>query len=370
MKAKKLLVGIFIIVLSLIFAGIIAEAIFRIYPPKGKLAMVTYDEDIGIVCQPRSRVIYHREYPSVINIANKFGFLDIEHQPRKVPGVKRIAFFGDSYVEALQVPVEIKFFRKLPAEISGVNFEYFGFGISGFGVLQSYLNWKKQDELFNFNIVVYAFTENDIGDNISWITRVDFLPYAVKTDSGSGFEIDDTYKKYDNGLLFLKQLLHKSYFLTILKIRLDLLLRKGIKIVLTKEEEQMATEAEEDAIPNQNNLPSSWPVSVRSYSEQLAFCILKQWVSEVKAKDEIFLLLYIPRAGYLSAKSQADDTWKRWVVSSCADLNVELLDPSEVFLQAEKKGRKPFGDHFTAEGHTILSELITDWLHNNIGRFK
>src|SRR5262249_30213795 len=44
---------------------------------------------------------------------NHDGFLDIDHPETKPSGTERVGFFGDSYVEAAQVPVTDVFYRRL-----------------------------------------------------------------------------------------------------------------------------------------------------------------------------------------------------------------------------------------------------------------
>ena len=68
----------------------------------------TPDEDRGYALRPNAEGWYHREGASYVRI-NSAGLRDREHTKVKPPNTVRIAVVGDSYAEALQVPLENAF---------------------------------------------------------------------------------------------------------------------------------------------------------------------------------------------------------------------------------------------------------------------
>lgn len=98
---------------------------------------------------------YANEY-SVEIATNSFGFRDKERSLEKPPGVVRLAALGDSYVEALQVPLEKTALGLLEARLnargSGI-YEVLNFGISGYGLGQEYLSFKHYAKRFSPDLV-------------------------------------------------------------------------------------------------------------------------------------------------------------------------------------------------------------------------
>ena len=119
------------------------------------------------------------------------------------------------------------------------------------------------------------------------------------------------------------------------------------------------------------DLPSTWDASVKSQAEEIAYSILKTWSSEVREKDKIFAILYIPRGGeFLSPESQERDTWKKWLDQSCKTLKIPLLDPSKALFEKQEAGIQVYDDHFTKSGHGVVGQFIDDWLVENFEDIK
>ena len=167
----------------------------------------------------------------------------------------RVGFFGDSYVEAIQVPLEDKFSRRLPEYISDTRFEYFGFGFSGWGTVHSYLNSQQWVDLFNIDVIIYVFVENDPGDNISWIKKSPYMPYAYKIDSNPGFAINRDFEKNRKMFLheFISKIKSKSILIQAVWARTSLLFKEGVKLGINEDEKEMKTESKNE-IPNENGL--------------------------------------------------------------------------------------------------------------------
>ena len=78
---------------------------------------------------------------------NRLGFRDLERPLEKPSGVKRIAFLGDSFIEAVQVPVEQTAAKRAEELLNAArkgpqpSWETLNFGISNFGVGQYLLTW-------------------------------------------------------------------------------------------------------------------------------------------------------------------------------------------------------------------------------------
>ena len=210
--------------------------------------------------------------------------------------------------------------------------------------------------------------KNDIGDNIAWIKKVSNRPYARKISSEPGFSIEKSFNdQFSSNKKFTKVLFKyiksKSMLARVVSQRITLLKTRGIQITVDEKEMGMSTKAQKD-IPNQNDLPSSWPQNIKEYAEGVAFSILKVWSTEIQRAGKKFAILYIPRGpDYLSEMSQRKDTFKGWLVNSCERLNIPLIDPSKGLLKKQREGVEVYRDHFMPEGHAVVGDVISQWLH-------
>jgi hypothetical protein len=120
------------------FVVVALEAAFRIVPallPAGVYGAGRLEPELRMNVHG-TRLIYNKA-GYVVRTPNRDGFMDVDHERAKPPGAVRVGFFGDSYVESVQVPLEDVFFRRL-AERAGPPLEPFGFGVSGWGTLHAF----------------------------------------------------------------------------------------------------------------------------------------------------------------------------------------------------------------------------------------
>jgi hypothetical protein len=92
---------------------------------------------------------------SVNVTTNSLGFRDLPREMTAPAGVKRIAVLGDSFIEAVQVPLEQTatqvLERQLNADAAGSTphrWEVLNFGISNFGIGQYFLTWQEYAQRF------------------------------------------------------------------------------------------------------------------------------------------------------------------------------------------------------------------------------
>ena len=89
---------------------------------------------------------------------NSLGFRDLERTPAKPEGTVRVALLGDSFVEAVQVPLEKTAGQLLEGRLNAAGgsprFEVLNFGISNYGVGQYLLAWERFVSDFEPEVVV------------------------------------------------------------------------------------------------------------------------------------------------------------------------------------------------------------------------
>lgn len=123
---------------------------------------------------------------------NSMGFRDGEHAKAKPPGVKRIVFIGDSFLEAIQVNLEETFHQQLEEllnEQGTTKWEVINLGVGDFGTAQAYLALREYGLAFHPDVVVHQiFPLNDICNNSIGLYGLcrshndRYRPYFVESD--------------------------------------------------------------------------------------------------------------------------------------------------------------------------------------------
>jgi hypothetical protein len=101
---------------------------------------------------------------------NSAGWRDVEHALVKPAGVYRIVILGDSFIEAMQVPLQDTVGRRLEQELNqlpgGVRYEVISLGVSGYGTASELLAYRDIGRLYSPDLVLLAFYPgNDIHNN-------------------------------------------------------------------------------------------------------------------------------------------------------------------------------------------------------------
>jgi hypothetical protein len=151
----------------------------------------------GVKLRPNAEGLYRKEGEAYVSI-NSDGLRDREHTKTKPANTIRIAVLGDSYAEALQVPVEKTFWSIMEKELnkcqqfSGKDVEVINFGVSGHGTTQELLTLRHRVWDYSPDIVVLTVTTgNDISDNSKELKKVNYIPYFVH--NGKGLALDKSY---------------------------------------------------------------------------------------------------------------------------------------------------------------------------------
>ena len=100
---------------------------------------------------------------------NSMGLRDREYAREKPAGSRRIALFGDSFVEGWGMPIERVINRQLEIclQEEGERGEVANFGVAGYGTDQALLFFEQQGERFDPDEVLLFFYSNDLWNNAS-----------------------------------------------------------------------------------------------------------------------------------------------------------------------------------------------------------
>ena len=143
------------------------------------------DNNLGSSLRPGTEGWYTKEGQAYVRI-NSAGLRDREHVLSKPPRTLRIAVLGDSYAEAVQVPMEETFWSVLERELKGCSAltgrepEVINFGVSGYGTAQELMMLRHRVWSYSPDIVLLAFlTGNDVRNNSRILEQDERRPYFV-----------------------------------------------------------------------------------------------------------------------------------------------------------------------------------------------
>jgi hypothetical protein len=195
-RKKRFFVKFAVLFMSLVVALTVTEIALRII----NYSFPTFyspDEHRGYVLTPRIEGWYRKEGESYVRI-NSDGLRDIEHTKAKPANTLRIAVIGDSYAEALQVPLENAFWKVAEnrlqqcSTLGGKTVEVINFGVSGYGTAQELITLQRQVWDYSPDVVLLAVTtNNDITDNSLALKKTDEIPYFVFHDGK--LELDNSF---------------------------------------------------------------------------------------------------------------------------------------------------------------------------------
>jgi hypothetical protein len=348
---------------ALVVAGVFAEVVLRVADIPGiTYHTFQYDDVTGQRFYPHTTLIYRNARgEEVRRRVNRWGYLDREHEEPKPQGIERVGFFGDSFTEARQVPLDSTFFRRIErhanASVSSPRLECIAIGMMGYSTLQSALESNRWTDRLALDRVVYVFCENDPANHVPALNMSDAVPYPVLV--GDSVVVDRSFNaRYASKRTwthrtwqYLKS--HTLLFST-LETRWHLLRSHGLRMRVNEAERLMGAPAD-GGKATYNSPPSMLGDSLRARCTLLTERVILDWKEEVERSGRRFSILYVPRPSEISKAADARDSWASWLTSFCAANHIELIDPSDAFATAARNGDELFYDHLTNRGHALLA---------------
>lgn len=146
------------------------------------------DPIVGYAHKPYAEGWWEKEGRAYIQISSA-GFRDHEHTKEKPSGTFRVAVIGDSYTEALQVPISQTYWAIAEEKLGECvalkprKIEVLNFGVSGYGTAQEWLLLQYKVWDYAPDLIVLAFfTGNDIRDNSLALSGDQMRPYFAIQD--------------------------------------------------------------------------------------------------------------------------------------------------------------------------------------------
>ena len=292
---------------------------------------------------------------------NSLGFRDVEHANEKPDGVYRVLFLGDSFTEALQVPEDKTFTRRLQkmADDKHEPLEIITMAVSSFGTGQELLAYECYGKAFHPDLVVLDFNSYDLLDNSF---RIDQFTPGFSIIDGKLTE-DETFRRNIQNRLAARATLFPGslYFMKDHSMLLRYLVFK-IQNAQAGKALSDAAGVSSPALPLfAKEYPPAW-----EEAWNLTEKIIAKLNLEVHTDKASLLLLNLPPQEQLDAPSAVKDSSVDFSKPSQRLgqigklLHVPVLDLYKPLSSAGKNGPVHFNNdpHLTALGHEVVAEAL------------
>jgi hypothetical protein len=149
------------------------------------------DELAGLRLRAGAEGWYRAEGEAPVRI-NSQGWRDAERSVARPANVLRVAVLGDSFTEALQVPLEATFPARLERELNACRalgprqVEVLNFGVSSYGTAQQLVTLRERVWQYDPQVILLAFLPlNDVANNSRALEPWDARPFFVRGASGA-----------------------------------------------------------------------------------------------------------------------------------------------------------------------------------------
>jgi hypothetical protein len=297
--------------------------------------------------------------------ANNIGFHGRDVLSEIPDSVRRVAFFGDSFVEAGQVVSDSIFFNVYEdlQNVHGWKTDALGFGMTGNGADQELFRSIHVMQQFRINDVVYVFFFNDFLDGYDRVYKPTSWPF-LEVSPTMPIHFTGHYQYESSKSIVgatLSQLMNRSYLLSFLSYRNSLLKPKyDVKAVFGPDSLNIALFSGADSLPQlQAAARRHWEDVMKYWRDLCALNNIGLHVLYMHGKWEIDDSVY-------SASLNVDVPQRgisQWVESFCKKNNIDFLNPSEYLASATgRKGRELYWAHLNNRGHRLLGHYLHESL--------
>ena len=350
---EKLSINVLLVVASVTIALFFAEMGLRLFG----MAYCTGNWDrndrvLGTVFIPGARGIYQSVNGQVLIEINSLGLRDEEFSVGKPKGEKRVLVLGDSYVEALQVPIEQTFLKLLEDKLSSHNILVINGGHSGYGQAEQLLFWRLKGGKLSPDLVILFFSANDIIDNSIELDPWQKRPYFVLTEDGM-LQLVNRSPDPSRLKIFLGEHFYLYHFV---RIRGGVI-RNYLYTLFEKPDLKVRIVEEAHASPQQSSKSNNASANKDPFSKawRITAELLQQLDQEIKKSGADFLVV---NTG-LPAVSEEKTYFSEILAAICRANNIYFLDLQKVIDEEyAETGRAFFTNHYSPYGHEVVAKSL------------
>jgi hypothetical protein len=319
-----------------------------------------------------------REFRVPIRI-NSRGLRDLDRPYEKPPGIRRVLLLGDSFIEALQVPLEQTLARRLESRL-GSSVEVINAGVSSYGTASQLMFLREEGLRYDPDLVLLAFyAGNDVKNNSPTLEDVLTPVYDEKGELirvqapsiGNGSR-PRGWRESLESYRYARELLLRSRLGGELRV-LGLVPSAGPRVT-----------PERDGIPTDYYVYAPEPDAEWASAWEHTERLLARMRSEVEAAGRAFAAVVVPSRYEIypewwqeTIAARPAMASRRWDVPGpgqriarwCEIRSVACLDLS-TGLRAEAGERERLyfhhDGHWTARGHDVVARLIAGFIQRFI----
>ncbi len=286
---------------------------------------------------------------------NNYGYFDHDYDLRKSPDTYRIVVIGDSYVEAVQVPLMGSFHKRLETYLNEVakrgldtKFEVIALGNSGTGQMAHHEVLRKAVNKYSPDMVLITLCSNDFCDDDPELNTEFLLSSRALVSAQFRRLVTHGYFAMAFGLKRLEEI-------------------RANRINISPELLQWARED----IPR---IETAWKRTLGKISESRDFCqdrgipfILVYLGSEIEVNHAIDPENTVARLKAMGGPHEYI-SWDinksvRRVDAFCKENDILMISLLEPLISAQKDtGNFVFGDHYTMFGHQVAARALSSAL--------
>jgi hypothetical protein len=342
-----------------------------------------HDDYVGVTLMPGASGWYRDEGEAWVSISSD-GLRDREHRHEKDPDVFRIAVLGDSYAEAIQVPMGDTFWSILEralsttcAAVAGRRIEVINLGVSGYGTAQELLTLERRVKSFAPDYVLLAFfSGNDMRENYRPLRKDPTSPYFVF--GGDQLVADLSFRGdpgYQRGLRWTARVFHAlvnhSRVFQVVQKAIDRARGRGMGEPVTGE---AGLDNEIYSEPVSPEWREAWRVTeallIRTRDEAKAmgarFGIITLSTSSQVDPDPVARRSYARRLGvpdlfYAERRLKALADREGIAELNLAPLLQRDAEENHLYLHGFANTKLGFG-HWNRDGHRLAGKHVSEWL--------
>lgn len=384
-RSRELFAGVILALFGVVFSLVLLEAGVRflhLVPDR----FWEPDPDLGVRLVAGKRGWWtqeDREFVVPIQI-NAHGRRDVERDYEKPDGVLRVLVLGDSFVEAMHVPLEAVFFRRLEEHFAERlpqrRVEVIAAGVSGYGTAGELLYLRRDGKRYRPDLVLLSFYPgNDVKNNSP---ELEDKLKPLYGEDGSLLRVSGHASRErahgwralvarSRAYAFLRQLL-----LTRQPVLAESLVRVGLLNA-----EALRSTVRREGIPVDFGVyevppPVEWQ-RAWSYTERLLDEVRRSSqevgaqfaVMIVSTRDQVY-----PQSWQTIVAANPAMQQRRWDVDAplrrveewCRGREVPCLAVSPLFREAAARGGEALhfahDGHWTAAGHALAARELADFL--------
>jgi lysophospholipase L1-like esterase len=359
---------------AIVVAGVCVEVLLRVMSLDRPLIWQPHPQ-LGWWHVPGARAHWTEEGDGHI-VVNSLSMRDEERTVAKPAGVFRIAVFGDSMTEGVQVEPDQTFTQLLQRKLRqrGFNVEVLNFGVNGYSPLQGYLLFDYVGKRFSPDLVLHAvFTDNDIADGDPQLAAGQVGAPFARMDSSPKLSLDysrteESVSDYRRQPRYLIRRFSATY-------RMLAAMRRANAAQVNFGAMMTST----GGIPRRylvyaDPVPPQWAAAWNLYER-----ILATFAADVGSIGARFAVVSVPAGQVVDERAwnrifaeYPEMQGQRWqmlgpetrLAAITARQGVALIQPLDDFRKNIGGASMFFGNvgHFTPRGHEIMAEALERYL--------